>query len=418
MLAKLPEDRYQKLWMMSKELNDIANKGATRRSDGEPKGRPKPGPGSAKALVITAVAIGLVGLCCYAGQQFFNQKKEREQQTGAKVSEGIEGRGAKARDDNSRASSAEKTEDNDGDYASMLIDHKALENGYLQRLKKSQNAFADAGPIVAQFVGEGANRQRKIVFPDFEIGRVYTVKNGIISKLFVTAKGTKFLPPDGDLLLNTGGDYKEAFYSPTIFEAIDANLFTRLVFSRPAYRLEFKDPPSESEITNKGAGILAIASKWKELNNVSIDGIILNADSLDALAHMKNLKFLVLQKCTEADGKPAQVEFVKQLETIYLNQCNVPDIFHAMANSHNLQKLALVQLKVQAKDLDALATCSQLHGLQLIDVVFDGDIIPKLAKIRSLQSLSFGGDECHFSTDTSRVESMSTNSKGFGGTRS
>jgi serine/threonine protein kinase len=400
MLAKLPEDRYQKLWMMSKDLNDIiANKGAsTGRSGEDQKARPKPGTNSVKAMVIASVAIGLVGICYYASLQFFDHANKREQQAGEKSPRGIEVQDAKARDgkaedDNSRDSRVEKTEASNGEDTTMLTDQKAMENGYLQRLQKSQKAFAVAGPIASQIVGEGANKQRKIVFPDFEIGRVYNVKDGVISKLFVTAIGTKFLSPDGDLLLNTGGDYKEAFYSPTIFEAVDPYLFKRLVLSRPAYRLEFKDPPSESEITNKAASILAIASKWKVLTEVCLASITLNADALDALAHMKNLHTLTLQKCTEADARPAQVEFVNRLESLTLDQSNAPDMLLAITNSRTLQRLELSHLKVQAKYLDALATCSQLHELQLADVAYDGDVIAKIAKIKSLQSFSFVGTD-------------------------
>jgi serine/threonine protein kinase len=366
MLAKVPEDRYQQLWTMSKELNDIiANKSASAGKNDHDKKRPNLftafNPKDVRLLYAAAITLIVIG--CLAGQQFLNRADRGEKQPEAK-----------------------RPQDND----LLPMDETALENGYLQRLKESEKAFADAGPVVSKIVGEGPNKKRQIVFPAFPIGRIYTIQNRLISKRFHIAVGTQYLPPDGDLLLNTGGDYKEAFYSPTIFETIGPNLFTRLVLARPAYRLEFKSPPEESEITNKAASILAIASRWKALKEIYLDGIILNADSLSALAHTQNLRVLEIHKCMEVGTKSSQWDFLNKLDTISLEQSTMPNMLPSIRNSRALKTLLLFKTKVQAKDLDGLPTCSQLKFLKIEEVEFNENIIPKIAKIKSLETIDLG----------------------------
>ena len=374
MLAKSPEDRYQNLWTMSKQLNDInLNKNATaeKNSQNRKSGASPFVFSHAKLWIWLASALTLVVICYSFGRNFLVVKDKDEKQNSSRVTQNID--------------AADETADPFG------AAQGAMENAHLLRLKQSQQAFAVAGPVVSEIVGEGPTRQRKIVFPDYSIGRVFVIKqNRSLGKEYFEAKGTQYMPAEGELHIQIGGSYTEAFFSPSIYEVISPNMFSRLILCGPAWNLELKNPPTAEDKANKAASILTITSKWNSLTDIYLERINLNADSLSAIGNMKNLRIIELRSCTGITPKASQLVFLKKVEAITLTDSNTFNAILSLADFKSLIALGFVHSKVKPKDLDDLKSCSKLSILKIDESKFDMDFIPRIAKITSLNTFSFG----------------------------
>jgi len=414
MMAKKPEDRYQSMEQLGHDLTRIkegrpigksAVIGGTE-SDGDSNSAE--GSTGAASIVKSAVAMGLVVVCCVAGGLgllFYRQSAAKQIANPAVVatSNNVATSGDAIR---SAASKNAASKDSAGGPAisttggpTESIEAEDEKFGLVQSIQKTTaeqwefpparvaaatKEFSNCRTIVSRLVTTAEGQQRKINFPKVAVGLVSTHRGDeqeAIGDVYVR---------DHSVGLAVKADQYVSIQVPIVFSRFAPDVIGSLrltgkkmgVFERPKALTQ-----AETEHLNQ---ILEYASRWSDLHFLSLNSFTLNDNTmtmLDAIPHLEHLELHNIDWQVYTKKPPPAFSRLEELQILHMADAGV--FCKYVKGSAVLRKVKFDFCPVRGEDLLLLRRCPNFKAVEIGNTKIDDSLVDVLVSLPNLQFINF-----------------------------